>query len=226
MKKKSPAEGEERCRDPHVQPVVVATRNKDKVREICRIMNHPHFRLISLAFFPDVPTITEDGNTFFENALKKARIAFEHTGLPALADDSGLEVDALGGAPGVLSSRFAGEKADAVQNNMKLLRLLEGVPADRRTARFRCTVSFVNASGAWSAEGSCEGVILTAMQGAGGFGYDPLFFVPEYGLTFAQVAPRMKDRVSHRGIAFRKMAEILKGLYGEEQDASAFSNTP
>jgi XTP/dITP diphosphohydrolase len=153
----------------------------------------------------------EDGLTLLDNAWIKARSVHERTGLPALADDTGLEVDALNGAPGVYSSRFAGETATYADNNAKLLKLLEGIPPDRRTARFRCVAAFVDENvEAWT-EGACEGVILNSLRGGSGFGYDPLFYVTELGKTLAECGMAEKNRISHRGRAFRRMAERLNG---------------
>lgn len=190
---------------------VIATRNPNKVREITDILGSTHWRLLSMLDFPGCPDIEEDGEAFADNALKKARVCFQCSRLPSMADDSGLEVDALGGAPGVFSSRFAGDDADDRKNNEKLLRLLEDIPMGRRTARFRCVAAWVDGRVEKVVEGTCEGVILKEIRGSGGFGYDPLFFIEARGKTFAEMRGEEKNAISHRGIAFRKMAEWIQG---------------
>lgn len=163
--------------------------------------------------FPGLPEVEEDGATFEQNAVKKARFAAAATCLWALADDSGLEVDYLGGAPGVFSARFAGRGGDDRANNEKLLRLLEGVPLERRTARFRCVVAVASPGGeVYTAEGTCAGVIAFAPRGSGGFGYDPLFYVPHLGKTFAELEPEVKNAVSHRAKALEKARRIIFDL--------------
>ena len=158
----------------------------------------------------ELPEILEDGDTFFENAMKKARTVAEVTGLMALADDSGLEVDALNGAPGVRSARFAGPEASDADNNRKLLRELRDVPDGKRSSRFRCVMVLYHPSGRWiSAEGSCEGMITQKPRGNSGFGYDPIFFVPEMGKTMAQIGPEEKNRISHRGGALRELKKKM-----------------
>ncbi len=192
--------------------IVLATFNKDKVKEIQRILLPTGFELVSLDEFPDAGEIVEDGETLLENALKKAKASFRWTGLPSLADDTGLEVDALDGLPGVRSSRFAGAQASYRENNEKLLRLLQGVRREARTARFRTVVAYVDGERERWVEGICQGVILERYQGSSGFGYDPLFFVLHKNKTFAEMTTEEKNRISHRGIAFRKMADLLKNL--------------
>jgi len=192
--------------------IVLATFNKDKVKEIQRILLPTGFELLSLGEFPDAGEIVEDGETLLENALKKAKASFRWTSLPSLADDTGLEVDALDGLPGVRSSRFAGAQASYRENNEKLLRLLQGVQRELRMARFRTVVAFVDGERERWVEGICEGIILERYQGSGGFGYDPLFFVPDKNKTFAEMTTEEKNGISHRGNAFRKMADLLKNL--------------
>ena len=189
---------------------VLATRNADKVREIQDILGDEGWELLSLRDFPQIGKVDEDGETFLDNAMKKARASYGWTGIPSLADDSGLEVDCLGGAPGVLSSRFAGEGKNYRKNNEKLLRLLEDVPREERRARFRCVVALVDGEKECWVEGVREGVILDELRGDGGFGYDPVFFVPERRKTFAEMTVGEKNGISHRGLAFRKMAEMIK----------------
>lgn len=183
--------------------LVVATNNEHKLRELAAMLADLPVRVLGLREFPGAPPVNETGTTFAENAILKARAAAEHTGRWAMADDSGLEVDALDGQPGVYSARFAGPDATDGENNDKLLRLLEHVPDEERTARFRCALALVSPTGEiFVDEGTCEGVIARAPRGSGGFGYDPLFVVPELGRTFAELPPSVKDRISHRARAF------------------------
>ncbi len=192
-----------------MNPLIIATRNPGKLEEIRQILG-PEIQLRSLADFADLPGIVEDGDTFEANAVKKARAVARHTGCPALADDSGLEVDALGGAPGVHSARFAGEKATDAQNNAKLLHLLGETPKEKRTARFRCVIVVTTPDGAVrTAQGRCEGRILKRPRGRGGFGYDPLFLVPALKLTFAELSPGEKNRISHRGRALKAARPLI-----------------
>ncbi|NDY41707.1 XTP/dITP diphosphatase [Dissulfurirhabdus thermomarina] len=196
--------------------IVLATHNPGKVRELAAILGDLGLRVESLAGHPEVPEVVEDGATFLENALKKARTVASATGCLALADDSGLVVDALGGAPGVHSARYAGEDADDDANNRKLLAELAGVPEAARTARFVCVVAVADPSGAWtSAEGTCEGRIAPAPAGSGGFGYDPVFYVPELGATMAEVPPEVKNRISHRAAALATLKPRLEAFLRE-----------
>lgn len=193
--------------------LVLATRNRGKIKELSALLAPLGYEVVSLEDFPGVPEVPEDGATFAENAVKKATAVARHTGHLVLADDSGLEVDCLGGAPGVLSARFAGEHGNDRANNEKLLALLAGVPTEKRTARFRCVVAVATPAGeVWTAEGSCEGIIADAPRGEGGFGYDPLFYVPELGKTFAELEPEVKNRLSHRARALAGAWEILARL--------------
>ena len=164
----------------------------------------------SLAEFPGAPQVVEDGWTYRENALKKAWAAAKFTGKPALADDTGLEVDALGGRPGLYAARFAGEGCTFQDNIRKLLRLLEGVPQQRRGARFLCVLSLVDPSGREQVvEGELCGRITEAPAGGGGFGYDPVFYVPDVGKTLAELTPEEKNRISHRGRALVKARSLI-----------------
>lgn len=197
--------------------LVLATRNKNKLRELTSILSDLPVRVESIASFPGAPDVEETGATMAENALLKARAAARHTGLWAMADDSGLEVDALDGRPGVYSARFAGPGATDADNNAKLLRLLEGVPDPLRTARFRCAIALVSPDGdEYVDEGVCEGVVAREPRGEGGFGYDPLFIVPEYGRTFAELPPEVKDRISHRARALAAAKRRLARLLGAD----------
>ncbi|MBO8129539.1 MAG: XTP/dITP diphosphatase [Peptococcaceae bacterium] len=195
--------------------LILATRNQNKVREIAAILEPYHIEVVSLDTYPDLPEVVEDGKTFEENAVKKARTIATLTGEMALADDSGLEVDYLNGAPGVYSARFAGEPKDDVANNRKLLQLLNGVPEEKRTARFRCVMALAEPSGrVQTTEGTCEGVISFEPRGDNGFGYDPLFFVPEFGRTMAQLDLETKNSISHRGRALEKMRPKILRAFG------------
>lgn len=197
--------------------IVLATRNRDKVKEMKVLLQDLPVEIYTLSDFPNFPPVEEDGKTLEENALKKARLAAQFTGKLALADDSGLEVEALNGAPGVYSSRFAGEEATYLQNNLKLLKLLKGVPAPRRGARFRCVVALAKPSGeAKTVEGIVEGRIATELRGGTGFGYDPLFILPAYEKTFAELGLRVKNRISHRARALLLAKEIIRKMLREE----------
>jgi XTP/dITP diphosphohydrolase len=165
----------------------------------------------SIEDYQEVPDVVEDGISFFENAMKKARLIFDHTGEMVIADDSGLEVDYLGGRPGVHSSRYAGENATDEENNEKLLNELAGVSDDQRGAAFRCVlILFRDRDKYESFEGKLEGKIGTELKGNEGFGYDPVFIVPEYGKTVAELGAPIKNRISHRAVAFQKLKKSLK----------------
>lgn len=192
--------------------MVLATANRHKVEEISEMLADHRIVVRSLGEFPGAPEIVEDGSTYGENALKKARSAAKFTGKPALADDTGLEVDALGGRPGLFAARFAGEGCTFQDNIRKLLDLLEGVPAERRGARFVCVLAFVLPGGRERVvEGELLGRITEVPAGVGGFGYDPVFYVPEVGKTLAELAPEEKNRLSHRRRALDKAREMITG---------------
>lgn len=190
--------------------IVLATSNRDKVREIAKIFVNPAIELLSLTDFPEAPPVEEDGNTLEENALKKAREIAVFTGLPTIADDTGLEVDALGGRPGVYSSRYAGVGATYAQNVTKLLREMENVPEPQRTARFRCVAVFFSPELQLIEEGQLEGMILRERRGEHGFGYDPVFYLPQLSKTLAEMTTTEKNALSHRGQAFRRLAQRLQ----------------
>lgn len=193
--------------------VVLATQNQGKVKELMAILADLKVEVLSLADLADIPEVKEDGKTFKENAVKKAKAICRHTQMIALADDSGLEVDYLNGAPGVYSARFAGEGKKDLDNNIKLLNLLRDVPLQKRTARFKCVIAVATPSGElFTTDGVCEGVIGFEMVGEKGFGYDPLFYLPQYQKTFAQLEPEIKNQISHRGIALQKAKDILGRL--------------
>ena len=194
--------------------IVAATRNPGKLRELRAGLEGLGIELKSPADFPEAPEVIEDGESFAANAVKKAKAISACTGLVALADDSGLEVEALGGAPGVRSARFAGEGATDEENNRKLLALLKGIPSEKRTARFVCVIALAWPGGkVETKEGTATGRILEAPRGNLGFGYDPLFYSPELCATFAEVGPEQKLKVSHRG---RALAQIRKTLQSHD----------
>lgn len=194
--------------------LVLATNNKGKVKELAEMLKPLGLQVVPIGEYPGFQEVEEDGETFADNAIKKAVAAAEFTGELSLADDSGLEADALNGAPGVYSARFAGELKDDAANNRKLLKLLEDVPDEKRTGRFRCVIAIAEPNGrVHTAEGACEGIILRELKGEVGFGYDPLFYVPTYKQTFAEMDLEQKNSISHRGKALRKAMEILNRLY-------------
>jgi XTP/dITP diphosphohydrolase len=193
-----------------MKELVVATRNRGKLKELQALLGGVVDTVRCAADMPGFPETIEDGLTFRDNALKKAREAMLFTGLPALADDSGLVVDALDGRPGVYSARFAGEGAGDAANNRHLLGELDGIPADRRQAAFVCALAFVTPGGCEEVfSGRVAGVILTVGRGDGGFGYDPLFLVDGYDLTMAELPLQEKNRISHRGQALKQFREFL-----------------
>ncbi len=193
--------------------LILATTNPHKVREIRELLADLDLAVMHLGELPDPPALTETGATFAENAREKALAVARATGELALADDSGLTVDALGGAPGVRSARYAGEGATGAQLCAKLLREMVGVADAERTARFVCALSLCapeDQIGHW--EGRVAGVITHEPQGEGGFGYDPVFYYPPDGLTFAQMSPERKNAVSHRGRALQAFRADLPAI--------------
>ncbi len=190
--------------------LVIATRNRGKAGEIAALLEGTGAEAVTLNEYPFLVLPPETGRSFRENALIKARFVSEAAGLPALADDSGLEVDALSGAPGIFSARYAGEGATDEENYRKLLSALKGVPEGQRTARFRCAVAFAEPGiGEEVFEGEFEGAIAAEPRGSGGFGYDPVFIVPGTGLTVAELPPGEKDKISHRARALSAFREFL-----------------
>lgn len=196
--------------------LVVATRNAGKLKEIRFILRDLPVEVSSLLDYPGIPPAVEDGETFEANASKKALHVARSTGLLTLADDSGIEVDALDGAPGVHSARFAGAEATDEANNSKLLELLEDVPEEERSARFRCVVALATPEGRVElAEGVCEGRVADRELGDKGFGYDPLFYVAAYGMTFGELPEGIKNAISHRGRALAAARKALEALLKE-----------
>jgi len=192
--------------DESVNEIVLATRNPDKGRELGALLGGLRIRIRTLADFPSAPEVVEDGTTCEANAIKKAREIAQATGVPAVADDTGLEVDALGGRPGVYAARYAGEHATYEDNWRKLLLELVGVPGSKRTARFLTVAAIAFPSGdVHVTQGSLEGLIAEQPLGDRGFGYDPVFLVPEFNRTLAQLTAEEKNRMSHRARAFVQM---------------------
>ena len=190
--------------------VVIATRNSGKLREIRQILAPLGLKILFLRDFSEIFEIVEDGQTFEENAVKKAAAAARQTGRIAIADDSGLAVDALQGRPGVFSSRYAGENATDADRYLKLLKEMARVPKGRRGAAFLCALAVASPEGKVEiVEGECRGEIASSPQGAQGFGYDPVFFLPELGRTMAELEPEGKNRISHRARALEKLKKVL-----------------
>jgi len=190
--------------------VVIATRNPGKLREIQEILAPLGLKVLSLREFPEIPEILEDGQTFEENAVKKAAAVAHQTGRVAIADDSGLTVNALQGRPGVFSSRYAGEKATDEDRYRKLLKDMAGVPEGQREAAFICAVALASPNGRVEVvKGECRGAIALAPKGSHGFGYDPIFFLPQLGKTMAELEPEVKNQISHRARALEKLKSIL-----------------
>lgn len=193
-----------------MKSLILATRNAGKLAEMRRLLEPAGMQVTGLSELPELPEIVEDGETFAANARKKAETIAALTGQACLADDSGLEVDALGGRPGVHSARFAGPDANDADNNRKLLEELADVPQEFRQAAFHCVMALSQPDAATRLfEGRIEGLILSSPQGRGGFGYDPLFFLPEQGCTMAEMPLDAKNRISHRGQALRQVLACL-----------------
>jgi XTP/dITP diphosphohydrolase len=196
--------------------VIAATRNKGKAREIREALKGLGLRILTLSDFSDVPEIEEDGKSFIENALKKARFYSKYFGKLTIADDSGLEVDRLKGLPGIHSARYSGEKASSRENNRKLLNAVKGVPFSKRGARFKGILAMVSPDGREVIkEGSCRGKIGFKEKGKRGFGYDPLFLLPKYGKTMAELSLEEKNKISHRGRALRKLRRVIRAFMDE-----------
>ena len=206
--------------------LLVATRNKHKLKELAPLLRDLSIDVVPAGDIHGLPEIVEDGVTIRDNAIKKAvetaRVAKKLT----LADDTGLEVDALKGEPGVRSARFASEDATYHENNKKLLQMLEGVAYDKRSARFRCVVAIADENGLYDCvEGICNGTILEAERGGGGFGYDPLFIADGQTKTFAEISPEVKNRISHRAKAMQKAWAVLS-RYLRERGAGESTPPP
>lgn len=197
--------------------IVLASRNHKKAREVAEILAPAGFRVIPVTEFPDVPEVEEDGLTFAANAAKKASEVARHLGQWVIGEDSGLQVDALNGGPGIYSARYSGEGATDEKNNLKLMTELANVPDEKRGAGYLCSVALSSPTGdiRVACEGTCRGRILREANGAGGFGYDPYFLIPEYHLTFGQLSSVVKHRLSHRARAFAKFVPLLLKIQDE-----------
>ena len=189
--------------------IVLATHNHDKEIELQHSLRGLGVEICSLSEYPDIGDIEETGTTLLENSLLKAHTVYDRTGLPAIADDTGLEVDALDGAPGVYSARFSGVNATYEDNVKKLLSVMEDIPDDMRSARFRTVISFVDGIQELWTEGFIEGKITENSRGNMGFGYDPVFYIPRLEKTFAELSTAEKNKISHRGLALQKLRKIL-----------------
>jgi len=189
--------------------IVLATHNHDKEIELQHSLQGLGVEICSLSEYPDISEIEETGTTLLENSLLKAHTVHDRTGLPAIADDTGLEVDALDGAPGVYSARFAGADATYEDNVNKLLFSMEEVSEERRSARFRTVISFVDGHQELWTEGHIDGKIIDFPRGNAGFGYDPVFYIPQLEKTFAELSTEEKNKISHRGLALQKLRKIL-----------------
>ena len=195
-----------------MKKIVIATSNKHKVSEIS-VKIQPFFdEILSLADFPEIGKIIEDGNSIEENSFIKSRASFNHTKIASIADDTILEVDALNGAPGLYTARYAGENATYEENMTKLLKKLDGVEDEFRTARFRTIISFVDGINDFHVEGTIEGKILQSRVGSNGFGYDPIFCSTEFNLSLAQMNSEQKNQISHRGLAIKKFVTKIRDI--------------
>jgi len=194
-----------------MKELVIATKNKGKLREIKELLKDFDLKITSLADYPDAPVIEEDGRTFNQNALKKAATIAMYTKKLTMGEDSGLQVRALGNKPGLYSARFAGEGATDRKNNLKLLRSLKNVPLKKRQARYRCSAALVDGKKIIDVvSGSCDGIIINRSRGHNGFGYDPLFLIPQYDKTFGELDSAIKSKISHRARALKKVKTVLK----------------
>lgn len=190
--------------------LVVATKNKKKLKEIEELLEDFNLKILSLADFPRAPKIIEDGITFDQNAIKKAATIAMYTGKLTIGEDSGLEVKALKNKPGVYSSRYSGEGATDRKNNLKLLRELKNIPFKKRNARYRCSIAIADKHKLIAVvNGSCNGLIGFHSKGSSGFGYDPLFIIPKYNKTFAQLGEKIKHTMSHRAKAIKKAKKVM-----------------
>ena len=193
--------------------IVIATHNRDKLKEIQREIGGFKWNVVSLDEFPEIEEIIEDGKTLEENALIKAREVFKKTGLPTISDDTGLEVDALDGAPGVYTARYAGENCSYEDNVDKIIKDMHRVPMPNRGAIFKTVMVFKDENEELIVEGIVKGIISREARGEDGFGYDPVFYVPENNKTFAEMTMNEKNKISHRGNALRNLIDELKNRY-------------
>ena len=193
--------------------IVLATHNEDKCAEMTAILGELPIQLLSLADFPEIGEIEENGNSLEENALIKARTVYSLTGFPSCADDTGLEVDALDGEPGVHTSRYAGENCSYSDNLNKLLQKMVNIPADKRTAHFKTIIAFIGKNMELVSEGVVEGMITTKPKGVCGFGYDPVFYILEKNKTYSEMEMTEKNQISHRGKAIQNMMKLLQSRF-------------
>ena len=193
-----------------MQKIFLATKNFGKIKEICEYLKDFDIEILSLNDFPDFPTTIEDGKTYKENALKKAKQGYKHTNLMCLADDSGLEIDYLNGQPGIRSSRWGKTDDEKIA---KVLELLQGVPQSKRSAKFVCVLVLITDKGKqYIIREECHGEISFSPKGHYGFGYNPIFYVPEFRKTFAELNSHIKNRISHRGKALKKAVKIIRDI--------------
>ena len=190
--------------------IVLATHNGDKCAEIEEILREMQLELLTLNKFPEIEEIIENGHTLLQNALIKARTVHKITNLPAMADDTGLEVDALNGKPGIYSARYAGENCSYSDNVNKLLQEMEKIPLIKRSARFRTSIAYVDNNVELTTEGAVEGIITNVTKGIDGFGYDPVFYIPDMKKTYAEMSMDEKNQISHRGKAVKNMQKLLQ----------------
>ena len=194
--------------------LIIASHNTHKIDEIRKILEDFSLQIFSLRDINWNNPHCENGLTYYENALQKVRSVVDHFGEPALGEDSGLEVDALGGMPGIYSARYGGRQASDKDNNRKLLKALEGIPFEKRTARYRCTLVLLFPKGnIYTWEGTCEGIIAFEPKGVEGFGYDPLFLLPLYNKTIAELGLELKNKISHRAQALAKLKEFFENYH-------------
>ena len=197
--------------------IILATHNKDKCKEMMAALADSNVEILSLEDFPHVGEIIEDGETLTENAIIKAQTVFDITGIPAISDDTGLSVDALNGAPGVYSARYAGENATYTDNVEKLVDEMKNIPSENRGAQFQTVMVYIDKDTELIADGVVKGQITDASKGVGGFGYDPVFYIPEQEKTFAEMTIQEKNQISHRGIALRNLKGILYSYLNNPQ---------
>jgi XTP/dITP diphosphohydrolase len=203
--------------------VVIATHNKDKLKELKRGLANLNIDLLDLSFFPEIGEIIEDGNTLKANALIKAKHVYQITGLPAIADDTGLEVDFLEGKPGVLTARFAGENCSYMDNVNKMLKVLKNVQNSHRGAIFKTVMVFYDGKRELFSEGIVKGIIAKKKKGLAGFGYDPIFYVVEEGKTFAEMTIEKKNIISHRGRAIKNLMPELTSYLNNPNTTKEFA---
>ncbi|MBI5208039.1 MAG: RdgB/HAM1 family non-canonical purine NTP pyrophosphatase [Candidatus Firestonebacteria bacterium] len=203
--------------------IIIATRNLNKIKEITSIISIPDVEFMSMNNFPQIPEIHETGTNFTENALIKAKTVNKYTGYITMSDDSGLEIEALGNKPGINSSRFLGEKTDYNFKNNKILELLKSVPYNERKARFVCSIAICfNSEDYKVVSGICEGYISSDIRGEQGFGYDPIFLVPAYKKTYAELNENIKNNISHRALALQKAKDIILERCGNQFKTKSF----